>query len=544
MSVVFFVSPRFYPNGTIKLVHGAEFNFPTKLGYNNFIPFGFVNSVEGNSVRQKNGVLGVNVNHNGWRAFIPIPVEIANGLKKFNLLGTQGIKESHEQTSSVREYTEKVFSSQVPPELVKQASEFKEVADKGKPILQMLNVAAVSANAGITTQMVTQGTKAAAPKIGQGITKIATRVAPKVVAKIAPVLARGAPWLLKGALVTVADYLAWPVAILTGAHMFYEYNRDRDFQKSVEILSEKKAYKPDIAIAAALALMKKSGEYFVGSEAKVLSAVIDNAVLSGKANPVSLRQEWSKKLNYTGKNLKETKLVRVLAATILGRRDVVSDNLSIAKPENSQTFEKIFSNEDRLAIRQMYISTSTARDTESKVLASVSKSNDVEYKRVGLGYHSVQAPFMGGTIKAIPDFVSFKGETKWQITLTTGYGITSIFYKTLDRQFNLKDLAPGTSLQKTFETSVSKQRAQFTKTPAYIKPWQGKLYGNPVSAKPLYMQKDGSIMWQVTATSNGVTKTIYESLGLTNQTGYQFDSSDVQRGRIVKIRFDNIFSGK
>jgi hypothetical protein len=540
MSVVFFVSPRFYPNGTIKIVHGAEFNFPTKLGYNNFIPFGFVNSIEGTFLFKQDGYLGIEVTDGKWKGFMRLPENVAKSLKAFNLLGTQGVKESKEKKITLAEYVERKFSKNLPPAVVKQVVDIKKKADDGQPLIQLAGIAATSVNAGISTKMAVNATKVAAKPVGQTITKIAVKITPKAV----PLLTRVAPWLAKSGIVAIADYLAWPVAILTGAHMLYEYNQEKDFQKSVEILTQKSAYKPDVAVPAALALMNRSGEYFVGSEAKVLSAVIDNAVTSGKADPIELRQEWSKKLNFVGKNLKETKLVRVLAATILGRTDIVQDNLAITKLENSQALNKMFSREDAVAISQMSASVSTVRDPASKTLSSVSKLKDVNYKRVGLGYRSIETNFAGTKLKAIPGEVTDSGKTKWQITATSDDGLVSVFYKTLNRQFIAADVASSSALRKNIENSFQVQRTHFTKTPAYIKPWQGKMYGNLVSAKPLYMTKDGSIMWKVVASANGKTATVYESLGLQDQTGYQFDSSDLQNGHIFKIRLDNILSGR
>jgi hypothetical protein len=362
-------------------------------------------------------------------------------------------------------------------------------------------------------------------KIGQGaLTKIGEKTAGHIVKKAFVGLAVG------------ATKFAGPIGLAISGLMlvndFIEWKKEK-YENHISKLVDAKIYNPDYAISHMIHYAKVYENYFIGRQGRVLSAVIDRAIIEGKVDPIKLRQQWNKKLEYVGKTPAETQAARILAAIVLGRIDVIDKNID----RKFHTPTSLSSLEATQHHNQMVASLgSDLNGSKSEKLIQATPNTK--------GFRSFSMNILEGHLSATPSQIDENGNSKWLLTFKTQDGLSLTFYKTFDKQISVSDFTKNSTLYKTFANSINTQRAKFTKTPSYIKPWQGTLYGNPVTAIPLYMKKDGSIMWKVTATSNGKTVTIYESLGLDNQTGYQFDSSDLQDGHIFKIRLDNIISGR
>jgi hypothetical protein len=361
----------------------------------------------------------------------------------------------------------------------------------------------------------------------------------------------------------LAGPVGWVIAAGFLVHDIHTWNEDRKaaYKAKIQYLITQQAFRGPAGVAAALGGIVKANKFEVGMVAKMISDTIDEAYKQGLVNIPALRQEWSKMLNFKGENLIQTQLGRLVAACVLGRNDIINDITQQLMPRDksgSVVHTDQSSLQDKIDNSNIVVSVQNPDSLKSLMLDEVRKPNTAPYIRVGSSYKKLSAPykrvtipFMDGVVTAQPELdekdkpkIDDRGTCVWDVSFTAKNGVKARITIPMTGQFTQKQLIYGEPTRRALDAIINTQRAKSEKPPAYIKPWQGKLYGNTVTVVPLYMLKDGSIMWELTTTKAGKPVKIYESLGLTNQTGYQFDSSDLQDGHIFKIRLDNILSGK
>ncbi len=540
MSGVYFISPSFYRKGELRLVHGFELNFPTALGHNSFVPVGFSNSVQSNIIYKRKKVpngyhYGLEVSEKGHVSFMPFPKDIEDCFKAINMGALEGAKDSTRPVITLEKFMGQKFKDEIPQRIVDDTKVTMARLAAGHSLKEVLNAAAPHVNKVVNARL-TQVTTTAAI---DGTVWTASKALPTV-AKVLPGLAaKAAPWIVGAA--EYSNLIGWGIAALSFVKGSYDDDQEkkRKYKYALDNLVKAGAYAPDKGIDASVraitkytqtSIVNKLIKYPVGSITKLMCDVVDQAYAQKKIkDPQALRAQWVQGLSYMGKTKTDTYLGRMIAAGVLGRTDLVE--------KNSNLLSKLISQDDFIS---MYTTMTGYASRHSKTLVDVATSaKDAPVKILSAeGYSSFSAKFMDGKITASPSQTDDHRRSKWQITLKTGDGLTAVFYKTIDRQFKLTDLAQDSELKKTLETSVNAQRARFAKVPSNIKPFKGTLYGNPVTAVPLYI-KDGATMWKVTAKSkSGVSATVYETLGLDYHSDYQFSNDDLQPGHIFRAKLE------
>ncbi len=515
-----FCAIRQLANGELRFTIGAEIDADTKLGYGSFATLGFANTFKMNYLRQKDGHLGIEVMDNGRTAFMPLPKEFEENVRLLNLGNLNGVRESVQPTHNLEDYLTNRFTDKLPKPVLERAKLLKKYSDTGKPVLDFVARATF---------------KLAEKKVIQEGVHIGIQTVNRGLKKIVPQIAKKMPWI--GEIAEASNEIGWAIAGVTAVHDLWEWNQNRQYRDIIKDLYTKGVYRPDQGIKYVFDQTKKNNDSMIGFYAKDIAATIDYAV-HNNANvlDINMRREWSKKLKYIGKTSQETQIVRLVAATILGREDAIKDNLKL----KMQTPQEAGSYENAAMNNQMVISLNNLKDIKSKTLAPIDPKNDTKYRKVGQGFNSIKtANIDGDIIEAIPGQVAFNDKTTWRIMMTSGDGLSSTINAPLTGQIELKAFASTADLIKSLKRDINAQRSQFKKVPAYIKPYQDNLYGRVITATPLYMKKSGEIMWRVTTKSkSGASINIYNTLGLDNQTGYQFDRNDLQQGHIFRIELD------
>lgn len=398
----------------------------------------------------------------------------------------------------------------------------------------------------LNTSLAVKGAGKGIKLLGVGLEKIIPTLGARAIGisagEYVAALAGPIGWLVAG------GFLAWDL---------YRWNEEKKaaYKAKIQDLVKIKAFRGPEGIVAALGGIVKANKFEVGSVAKMISDTIDEAYKQGLVNVPALRQEWSKMLNFKGENLIQTQLGRLVAACVLGRKDIINDITQQLMPRDRSgnvvhTDESAL--QDKLDNSNIVMSVENPDKLKSLMMDEVTKPNTAPYKRIGSSYKKDKSPYKkiemqlnGDTVSANPLTVDDRGTGKWEVALITKDGLKAKVIVSMTGQLTQKQLAIGEATRRGLENIIQAQRAKFAKVPAYIKPWQAILYGSRIVATPLYMLPDGSIMWKLNTKSKaGKSIEIYESLGLLNQAGYQFDKSDMQEGHIFKIRLDNILSGK
>ena len=405
----------------------------------------------------------------------------------------------------------------------------------GKASATQLNTSLAVKGAGKGIRLLGVGLEKIIPMIG--VRAIGVSAGARVAALAGPV-----GWLVAG------GFLAWDL---------YRWSEDKKaaYKAKIQELVNQKAYRGPQGIVAAIGGLVKANKFEVGNVAKMISDTIDAAYKQGLVNVPALRQEWSKMLNFKGENLVQTQLGRLVAACVLGRKDIINDITQQLMPRDSSgnvihTGRDAL--QDKLDNSNIVASVQNPDQLKSLMLDEVTKPNTAPYQRIGSSYKKdkspykkIDIPFNGGSVSAKPLEVNDRGVGQWEVTFATRDRLKAKIVISMTGQFSQKQLGLGEATRRGLENIISAQRAKFAKIPAYIKPWHGIFNGNRVVVTPQYMLSNGEIMWKLVTKSNaGKPIEIYESLGLVNQKGYQLDSSDLQQGHIFKMRLDNILTGK
>ncbi len=540
VSGVYFVSPSLYRKGELRLVHGFEFNFPTKLGYNSFVAAGFSNSIQGNYIykrRVSEGVYqyGLELSQKGYVNFVPFPKGMEDCFKAMNTGSLSEAKLSTRPIMSLEKFMGQKFTAEMPPKIIDDTKKKMEKFAAGNSVLEVMNAVAPTVNTTIntkTTQVVSTSAVKGTVWVGQKSLPVVAKMLPSLATKAAPILIGAAEY---------SDWIGWGIAALSFIKGSYDEDQDKKlkYKQSVDNLVRLGAYDPDKGVLAALKNMSESDQkaitfgkvkYPIGNITQLMCDVIDQAHAQKKIkNPQALRAQWIQALSFMGKTKTDTYLGRMIAAGVLGKTQLIEKNSDLLSRSISQNdFTSMYSTMTGYASRHSKTLVDVATNTKDKPIRIVSAE----------GYSSFSANFMGGKITATPSQTDDHMRSKWLITLKTGDGLTAVFYKTLDRQFKISDFANNSELKTTLENSINSQRARFAKVPSNIKPFKGTLYGNPVIATPLYI-KDGETMWKATAKSkSGVTATVYETLSLDYHSDYQFSNDDLQPGHIFRAKLE------
>ncbi len=346
--------------------------------------------------------------------------------------------------------------------------------------------------------------------------------------------------------------LALPVSLVVGAAVvgvgIYQWNEDRKAAYRANVLKLVKlgAYVPTLAMVATLGGLSKAGKSNVGSAARLISDVIDEAYKQGLVNIPELRKEWEKALSFKGNNLVQTQYGRLIAASVLGRKDVIADVMRQLIPRDKSGNAIHTGNnklQDQLDNSILVTSLENSDSLKSLMLYQVTKTNNAPYQRIGAAYnhnktyHKFTAKFMGGFVEAKPNAINDRGTTNWDVTLTTKDGMKAHLTIPMTGQFSLKQLENGQKVKNALVNKINAQRAHKKPVPANIHSFSTTMYGNSLVATPLF-QLDGQIMWRVTAKSEtGVTATVLETID------HQFSIDDLTNGHIFKMRLDAIMRG-
>ncbi len=332
--------------------------------------------------------------------------------------------------------------------------------------------------------------------------------------------------------------LAGPVGwVLTGLSVVKDYydneqEKKRIYKEKVQKLVELKAYEPRIGIVAALAGMSNTNTAYAGHVGRLMSDVVDEACRQKLADPKTLKQKWTRELNFVGNDRVQSLFGRMVAATVLGDAKVAKESFSqLPFTENS------FLSKDSDTRKQVYSSLFNIKTKRSNALASVSGAVQIlrPIPLTNPGYRSFSAKLQGGTVTATPGEVDAKGNTKWQITLTTGDGLTATTYAEMKRQFVLKDFGPNSYAKRDLESKIKAQRDRFAKPTVKYEPYVAKIYGSVFVATFVRAGENGKNFWKITGTSDvGIPATVVGAIK------GQFSSENLKPGTYFKRELDKI----
>ena len=348
-------------------------------------------------------------------------------------------------------------------------------------------------------------------------------------------------------LAEAAEPVGWALALGVAIwDIAQDYDEQKKKEYSVKVLAAvgNKLYDPQIGIPVALKAIADGKQANVGNAVRFISDVIDEACVRNLANASELREKWQNSLNFKGNNLIQTQYGRLIAAGVLGRKDVISDVIRqlIPRDKSGNTIHT-GSNalQDKLDNSILVTSLDDPEKLKSRILVDGSNIKPVTYKRVGAAYNvntkysQFKARFMGGTVEAIAGKPDDRGTALWSITLITRDGLRAKHDVVLTGAFSLKQFLKGEWVKKSLEDEIAAQRLKLKIPPKYLTTYRGNLFGGAVTAKPVFVQPDGQIMWKVNArSSSGVSAEIYESLD------HQFGINDLQPGHYFRLKLEDI----
>ncbi len=332
--------------------------------------------------------------------------------------------------------------------------------------------------------------------------------------------------------------VGWAIAGGFFLYDLHQLNEEKKAAYRAKILELVKigAYMPGAGIPAVLGGMYDTGIFNVGNISRMISDVVDEACRQKLANPKALKQEWIRELNYVGRNKTESLLGRMVAATVLGDAKAARTNFGqLPFTENS------FLSKESVVRKQVMTSLFNIKTKRSEVLASMTEISAAPSARPLslMGYRSLSAKFSGGNISAIPGEVDAKGNTKWQMSLTTGDGLSATTYAELKRQFVLKDFGPGSYAKRDLESKIKAQRDKFPKPTMKYEPYVAKIYGSSFIATFVRSGENGKNYWKITGTSDiGIPATVISTIK------GQFSADNLKPGTYFKRELDRILSSQ